>query len=769
MKRILFFLSFWVIMIQGIYATHIVKAPGSTTDIFSELPINDFLNPDTLFIEGGTGDIILQAGTVNNSTYDWDFGTGSISTFTITFTYANATQTLPDGSKGRVVSCARIDVGVQYIMVVYRNLPLKPTTPSGSTSVCAGTIENYSSTSTNATSYQWYLDPVEAGTLTNETTGTVTVNWNSSWTGDADLTVKGIKDANESPLSDPLTVTVATVPTKPVITGDPFVKKGSSIIYTGSSVGAVNWTWVMTPNDLATATPSGQNVTLDFSSTGTFNLTAQAHNTCGDGIVSDNFNVEIVDISSMETEITQLKADTTLYRQQTRDSSAVAQNLRLRLADSTAVINGLRTNNNLLQGQVADLEIDTVLYKSVIRFLENDSIPELHGIITTVTGERDAALTANATLTTQLATVTQERDDALADVATLTTQLATAISERDDALADVATLTTQLATAISERDDALADVATLTTQLATAISERDDALADVALLQTQVSNLEQEVADLQAIIDGGMQDLLDQIDQLEADKLVLQGQVDDLTDQVATLTASNTSLQTQVNSLTDQVATLTTSNSSLQTQVNSLTDQVATLTASNTSLQTQVNSLTDQVATLTASNSSLQTQVNSLTDQVATLTASNSSLQTQVDDLTNQVATLTASNTALQGQVDDLTGQVATLNEQLEIYSQVYILSWEVEDVTTHIFETEIGNFSVSLYPNPSPGVIFVSCTEEVKEVKIFNLQGQLIKEFIVNSFETSFTMTRADMPIGTYLVHIKTSKGNSTHRIVFQ
>ena len=693
-------------MIQGIYATHIVKAPGSTTDIFSELPINDFLNPDTLFIEGGTGDIILQAGTVNNSTYDWDFGTGSISTFTITFTYANATQTLPDGSKGRVVSCARIDVGVQYIMVVYRNLPLKPTTPSGSTSVCAGTIENYSSTSTNATSYQWYLDPVEAGTLTNETTGTVTVNWNSSWTGDADLTVKGIKDANESPLSDPLTVTVATVPTKPVITGDPFVKKGSSIIYTGSSVGAVNWTWVMTPNDLATATPSGQNVTLDFSSTGTFNLTAQAHNTCGDGIVSDNFNVEIVDISSMETEITQLKADTTLYRQQTRDSSAVAQNLRLRLADSTAVINGLRTNNNLLQGQVADLEIDTVLYKSVIRFLENDSIPELHGIITTVTGERDAALTANATLTTQLATVTQERDDALADVATLTTQLATAISERDDAL------------------------------------------ADVALLQTQVSNLEQEVADLQAIIDGGMQDLLDQIDQLEADKLVLQGQVDDLTDQVATLTASNTSLQTQVNSLTDQVATLTTSNSSLQTQVNSLTDQVATLTASNTSLQTQVNSLTDQVATLTASNSSLQTQV---------------------DDLTNQVATLTASNTALQGQVDDLTGQVATLNEQLEIYSQVYILSWEVEDVTTHIFETEIGNFSVSLYPNPSPGVIFVSCTEEVKEVKIFNLQGQLIKEFIVNSFETSFTMTRADMPIGTYLVHIKTSKGNSTHRIVFQ
>jgi len=99
-------LSVFCIIVQGtIYATHIIKAPGSTTNIFSELPINDFLSPDTLFIEGGTGDIYLQAGEINNSLYDWDFGTGSISDFTITFTYANATQTLSDGSKGRVVSC----------------------------------------------------------------------------------------------------------------------------------------------------------------------------------------------------------------------------------------------------------------------------------------------------------------------------------------------------------------------------------------------------------------------------------------------------------------------------------------------------------------------------------------------------------------------------------------------------------------------------------------------------------------------------------------
>ncbi|MDD3263023.1 MAG: hypothetical protein PHR61_04190 [Candidatus Absconditabacteria bacterium] len=706
MKRILFFLSLWVIMIQGIYATHIIKAPGSMTDVFTELPIKDIFDADTLFIEGGTGDIYLKAGPVDDGiSYSWSIGANIYYTYSATFTYTDATATLPDGSKGSLVSIIRSNPDQsQYFYVVYRNLPLKPTTPSGSTSVCAGTSEGYSSTSTNATSYQWYLDPVAAGTITDGTTSSPTITWSSSWTGDATITVKGIKDANESPLSDPLTVTVTTVPTKPVITGDPFVKKGSSIIYTGSSIGAVNWTWVMTPNDLATATPSGQNVTIDFTSTGTFDLTAQAHNTCGDGIVSDNFNVEIVDISAMQADITQLKADTALYRQQTRDSSAVAQDLRLRLADSTAVINDLRTNNNLLQGQVADLEIDTVLYKSVIRFLENDSIPELHGIITTVTGERDAALTANATLTTQLATVT---------------------GERDDALAANATLTTQLATVTGERDDALAANATLTTQLATVTGERDDALADVALLQTQVSNLEQEVADLQAIIDGGMQDLLDQIDQLEADKLVLQGQVDNLT------------------------------------------SQVATLTASNSSLQTQVNSLTDQVATLTASNTSLQTQVNSLTDQVATLTASNTSLQTQVDDLT-------AERDQALGKINEIADLLGVSVEEIEsIINELiaaYAIEFTLDNVTTHVIETEVGNFTISLYPNPNPGEVFIDCDQVMESLKVINTQGQTLLEETVNGASTSFIMYRNTFTANTiYFTVIKLQNGGTvTKKFIF-
>jgi predicted RNase H-like nuclease (RuvC/YqgF family) len=138
-------------------------------------------------------------------------------------------------------------------------------------------------------------------------------------------------------------------------------------------------------------------------------------------------------------------------------------------------------------------------------------------------------------------------------------------------------------------------------------------------------------------------------------------------------------------------------------------------------------------------------------------------------NLNNEITSLKEENSSLVKQVSDLENDVAELEEQLSILSQVYILTWDVEDVTTHAFQTEIGNFEISLYPNPSPGEVFISCTEMIEEVRVFNLQGQLLKQFDVNDYETSFTVNRSQMPVGTYLVHIKTAKGNSTHRMVFQ
>jgi hypothetical protein len=107
---------------QASFAFHIVKAPGSTTNVFGEFPIKDVLDADTLFIEGGTGDIYLTAGAVDdNPWYDWDIGTGSITTFQITFSYVNATVDMGNGAKGALIRCAKDGLGnLQYLYIIYR-------------------------------------------------------------------------------------------------------------------------------------------------------------------------------------------------------------------------------------------------------------------------------------------------------------------------------------------------------------------------------------------------------------------------------------------------------------------------------------------------------------------------------------------------------------------------------------------------------------------------------------------------------------------------
>ena len=713
MKKLLSFLFLlWGISVtQGVYATHIVRAPGSTIDIFNEIPIGGILTADTIFIEGGTGDITLQAGATDNSVYDWNIGTGSLTTFTVTFTYANATVTLSDGSKGRLVSCARDDTGVQYVWVVYRALPLKPTTPSGSTSVCAGTSTSYTSSSTNATGYQWYIDPSAAGTLSNATSATVTVNWTAGWTGDAELTVEGTKDATTSPLSDPLTVTVNDAPGQASITGDSFVKKGSSSVYTGTASNTpTSWSWFLNPTTgIATSTPSGDGTTLNFSATGNLTLTAQAHNGCGDGSISNDFAIEIVDVDGLQAENTQLKIDTATYRQQVRDS--------------TTVINSLRTD-------VANLKIDTTLFASLVRFYRNDSIPELHGIITTVTGERDQALADNLVLQGQV-------DDLKIDTTLIRSINRYLEFDSIPGLHDsIAGLNLDITNLQNAYDQVVADSALAGANYRDSIGVLLDSIDYINSTNNTTLYLD-SISELNTIIDG----LVIQINDSTAVINSLRADIDQI---IADSTATGIAYR----------------------------DSIATLNLNITNLQSAYDQV---VADSTAAGIAYR-------DSIATLNLNINTLTTQVDDLTTQVATLTANNTALQNQVNDLTNRIdgiATLldvdesdiENQISILSQVYILSWEVTGVYTSVFETEIGTFEISLYPNPSPGEVFVKCDNIIQTIAIYDMQGSLIQQFDnINSTETSFIITRADMPVGTYIVRITNNQGQyTTNKIIFQ
>jgi peptidoglycan hydrolase CwlO-like protein len=573
------------------FATHINRTQGSTIDVFNELTIQPVNSADTLYIKDGFGDVFLQAGVYDDGApYVWSFGNFSGSTHIVPFSFLQATTTLQNGMRGALVSVYRSNPSqMQFVWVIYSDLPLKPLLPVGESSICAGSNSTYTTLSANSNSYLWSLIPSEAGTLSNDNTASVTILWNKSWSGNASLSVKGEKDGSFSPLSDKLEIFVIGEPEKPFILGNSIANKLTPTVYNAFSANAQSWSWFISEPQLAIVNPNGQKASFDFQETGKASITVQATNECGNSLESDAFEVTIEDIPGLKSQILKLEED------------------KIVLTDE----------NISLKIEITEL---------------NDFVKEL---------------------------------------------------------------------------------------------------------DTQVANLEQTNFALQTLIE----DLTAENNELLAEIQALYTENDKLLSNIETLTLLNSDLTEQVNDL--------------NSTVNELNQQITSFDKQLDDLSTENSDLKDQIVELNATIDDL----NFLIDDI---------LQT-TNTLRQTISTLSNENDALKQQVKTMELLIDDLNAQIQVYRQVYVLSWEVTDVSTRIFETAIGNFSISLYPNPSPGEIFISCTEVIKEIKIFNLQGSLIKQMDVNGLETSVIINRSEMAVGVYLFAIKTAKGSSTHRVVFQ
>ena len=109
-------------------------------------------------------------------------------------------------------------------------------TPTGENQLCINPINtNYTTTgTTNATSYIWHINPATAGTITG--TGlTATVDWNDTFTGEANISVQGVNDEGVGPLSNPYIVTISPA------TAPGFVA-GSTTICLGETTGMLTLT-----------------------------------------------------------------------------------------------------------------------------------------------------------------------------------------------------------------------------------------------------------------------------------------------------------------------------------------------------------------------------------------------------------------------------------------------------------------------------------------------------------------------------------------------
>ena len=72
----------------------------------------------------------------------------------------------------------------------------------------------------------------------------------------------------------------------------------------------------------------------------------------------------------------------------------------------------------------------------------------------------------------------------------------------------------------------------------------------------------------------------------------------------------------------------------------------------------------------------------------------------------------------------------------------------------------------ISLYPNPTTGEFtFITSdgAEEIKSIKVFNIEGKLVKHYLSPVSNQTLSLNDA----GVYLVEIETSAGKSTTKLV--
>jgi len=194
-------------------------------------PVCEDVAPFTLTNGTPAGGVYSGNGISGGITFDP--ASAGVGTHNITYTYTNLN------------GC--VDSASQTIIVL--PLPGTPGTINGPVSLCQGTASSIFSTTpiADALTYTWSITPAAAGTITGTTT-TMTVTWNTAFTGPVQIIVTGVNGCGNGPASNPFNVTVLTKPvvsystcndSVTVTTASPIVLKGGlplGGIYSGAGV-----------------------------------------------------------------------------------------------------------------------------------------------------------------------------------------------------------------------------------------------------------------------------------------------------------------------------------------------------------------------------------------------------------------------------------------------------------------------------------------------------------------------------------------------------
>jgi len=154
------------------------------------------------------------------------------------------------------------------VNIAVSKIPATAATPSGPTSVCQGTISSQViTTAIDASTYQWEITPSSAGTILG-TGSTGTINWNTNFSGNAQVRAKGI-NCGQGPWSAYKTIAIQAKPAQAIQpTGLTSVYSGNlNVSYTSTSSGATTIEYTIDPTNAGTISNSSNKGFVNFSQT----------------------------------------------------------------------------------------------------------------------------------------------------------------------------------------------------------------------------------------------------------------------------------------------------------------------------------------------------------------------------------------------------------------------------------------------------------------------------------------------------------------------
>ncbi len=172
-----------------------------------------------------------------------------------------------------------------------------PNTPTGTIEMCENSANtNYNIAAVNGFSeYVWDIQPTAAGSISGTNTS-LTADWDNTFSGSVAIKAKVKNHCGTGSFSNSLSVIINPLPAKtatPTGNNDLCQNAANTNYTTTGATDATAYEWKISPANAGTISGTGTSAIVDWNEafTGTVQISAKATNDCGEGEISDNFEV----------------------------------------------------------------------------------------------------------------------------------------------------------------------------------------------------------------------------------------------------------------------------------------------------------------------------------------------------------------------------------------------------------------------------------------------------------------------------------------------